>query len=206
MLGWLDYFETELDGWSEADRIEYFNSISDYMALSLVSGEFDWNMINMGQAAAMIYPTTYMINNLAAVLMGALEYRYAANWLEVGVKANEPNAVLYTNLAICYYELGDYSKAMEWAGKAIEADSGYGLAHLVMTCVHLQNGDDMLAVETLFKSMRSTYTETTSDLLRDLYRQVRTKAGLADSTSYEKMVKGMDTYISFELGEMVLTD
>ena len=206
VLGWLDYFETELDGWSEADRIEYFNSISDYMALSLVSGEFDWNMINMGQAAAMIYPTTYMINNLAAVLMGALEYRYAANWLEVGVKANEPNAVLYTNLAICYYELGDYSKAMEWAGKAIEADSGYGLAHLVMTCVHLQNGDDMLAVETLFKSMRSTYTETTSDLLRDLYRQVRTKAGLADSTSYEKMVKGMDTYISFDLGEMVLTD
>lgn len=206
VLGWLNYFETELAGWSEADQIEYFNSIADYMALSLVSGEFDWNMINMGQAAAMIYPTTYMINNLAAVLMGALEYRYAANWLEIGVKANEPNAVLYTNLAICYYELGDYTGAMEWAGKAVAADPGYGLAHLVMTCVHLQNGDDMLAIETLFKSMRSTYTETTSDLLRNLYRQVRTKAGLTDSTSYEKTVKGMDTYISFELGEMVLTD
>ena len=138
VLGWLNYFETELAGWSEADQIEYFNSIADYMALSLVSGEFDWNMINMGQAAAMIYPTTYMINNLAAVLMGALEYRYAANWLEIGVKANEPNAVLYTNLAICYYELGDYTGAMEWAGKAVAADPGYGLAHLVMTCIPMQ--------------------------------------------------------------------
>ena len=204
--GWLDYFATELEGWSEADQIEYFLSLGDYMALVLPSAQYEADLINMGQAAALIYPHTYLLNNVAALLMDAQNYEAALTWLEKAVESGEENAVIYTNIAECFYELGDYDAAFTWAGKAIQAEPGYGLAHLVMTCVHLQRGEDMLAMETLFKSMRSTYTETTSDLLRNLYRKVREVAGMSGYASADLVMDGSSGWLGQELGEMLLTE
>ncbi|MBQ9996443.1 MAG: tetratricopeptide repeat protein [Clostridia bacterium] len=202
---WLDYFAYALEGLSPELQEEYMMSVGDYMALVLPDKQYDRTFVNMAKAAATLYPTAYLINNYAALRMDMEQYDEAKKWLLKALEAGDDPTIL-TNLAQCEYELGNYDNAMTYAGQAAELEPNYGLAHLVMTCVHLQRGDDILAIETLFKSMRSTYTETTSDLLRNLYRQVLKKANMTDSAGWEKLPDGTSTYFDMGLGEMVLTE
>ncbi|MDR0901879.1 MAG: hypothetical protein LBM92_03815, partial [Opitutaceae bacterium] len=48
----------------------------------------------------------------------------------------------------------------------------YGLPWLIQTCVHLKNGNNEKAVETLFKSYRSLWNDTTARLTSELKKQI----------------------------------
>ena len=182
---YIDILIADMDGLNNDARMEYLLSIGDYMALSAASGETGSGFMNMAQAATLLYPCGYMLNNYATLLMQRGEYEEAALWLEKAVEAEKGNPTILTNLAECKYQLGDYAAAMDLAGKAIQSEENYGLAYLIMTCVHLKNGNDLLAIETLFKSYRSTWTETSSNLSTDLAVKMKQAA---------------------DKGEMILTD
>ncbi|MBE6114947.1 MAG: tetratricopeptide repeat protein [Erysipelotrichaceae bacterium] len=206
VLWWVEYFESELLHLNKEQQTDYLLEVGDYMALAMPAKQFDHEFVNMAQAATLLYPNSYLINNYASLQQDMGQYEEAKRWYEKALEIDGNNPIILTNLAHTEYELGDLLKAMELAERAIQVEPNYGLAYLVMTCVHLENGDDMLAIETLFKSMRNTYTETTSDLLRELYKQVRTKANMTSSYNYDRAIAGIDNFIDMELGEMVLTD
>ncbi len=202
--GWLAYFAAELQGKSGAEQAEYLLSVADYTALALAAHETDASFVNMAEAAARLYPTSYMLNNYAALCMDQHDFEEAAVWLEKAVDTGENNPVILTNLAQCYYEMGDYEAAAVYAEKALLSEPDYGLAHLILCCVHLQNGRQLQAMEALFRSIRTHWTETSRDLMRDLLQSVREAAGLASDTSRDTLL--CDGIYGGDLGEMVLTE
>ncbi len=203
VAGWLLYFSEELEGRSKDEQMEYLLSIGDYAALSLAAKELDADLVNMAEAAALLYPCSYLLNNYAALRMDLREFNDAVLWLDKALEAAPDDPVILTNLAQCHYELGDCEAAELYASRALASEPDYGLAHLVMTCVHLKNGNQLLAMETLFKSIRTVWTDTSSDLMRDLLRSVREAAGFTSSIGWDYL-KTDGCY--YELGEMVLTD
>ncbi|MDR0964406.1 MAG: tetratricopeptide repeat protein [Clostridium sp.] len=162
----------DLNDLDPAAQAEYLLTIGDYMAIAAATRETGSGFTAMAEAATILYPSGYMLNNYATLRMQRSDYDGAVPWLEGAIEVEKGNPVILTNLAECYYALGDYEGAMEMAALAVESEPNYGLAYLLMTCIHLQNGDDMLAIETLFKSYSSVWTETTEALSFSLLEKV----------------------------------
>jgi tetratricopeptide (TPR) repeat protein len=157
--GWIEWYIDciidDLEGMDEENQVEYLLTIGDYMALSQATGDCGGEFLSMAEAATLIYPCEYLLNNYGTLLMSEGDFAEAVIWLEKANEAGTNNPMVLTNIAECYYQLGDTNAAMNFATQALTAEPGYGLAYLIMTCVHPKNGNDILAMETLFKSMRT---------------------------------------------------
>jgi len=166
---YLGYIAQELEPLSDADRAEYLLNLADYAAVMQGGGMVDGNLMNAMGAACLLYPTTYLINNYASLLMSQQQYKEALTWLELAAEAEPNNPVILTNLGECCYELGNLSMAMVYTDMAIAAESEFGLAHLIQCCVYMKQGNLNEAINSLFRSAKTCWTELTTDLMTDLY-------------------------------------
>jgi tetratricopeptide (TPR) repeat protein len=183
--GWTEWYADiildDLEGMDALDQVEYLLTIGDYMALSQAVGGYTGEFLSMAEAATILYPCEYLLNNYATLLMNDWEYAEALIWLEKAAEAGTNNPMVLTNIAECHYRLGNTTSAMDYAARALGAEPDYGLAYLVMTCVHLKNGNDILAMETLFKSMKTVWTERSYELCANLLERVW------EAASYDEM-------------------
>ncbi|MBQ9986923.1 MAG: tetratricopeptide repeat protein, partial [Erysipelotrichales bacterium] len=163
---------TELQPLDEVQRGEYMLSLADYVAIQQASSHVDGNLINAMAAATLMYPTSYMINNYASLLMDQQQYEEALLWLEQANTADPRNPVILTNIAECNYELGQKEKAMSYAQQAINSQKDFGLAHLLQAIIYLERGDREAFIESLFRSAKTCWSEVTTYLMRELYDYV----------------------------------
>jgi len=166
---YLGYIAQELEPLSDADRAEYLLNLADYAAVMQGGGMVDGNLMNAMGAACLLYPTTYLINNYASLLMSQQQYKEALTWLELAADAEPGNPVILTNLGECCYELGNLSMAMTYTDMAIAAEPEFGLAHLIQCCVYMKQGNLTESINSLFRSAKTCWTELTTDLMQDLY-------------------------------------
>lgn len=71
-----------------------------------------------------IDPTSYMAtSNIASCEIIKENYEYAIEILKRMIKANDKDAVIYSNIAFCYVQLGQWKKAKNAYEKAIDLDA-----------------------------------------------------------------------------------
>ena len=170
---YMGYIAQELKPLNDAERVEYLYNLADYAAILQADRKVDGNLMNAMAAACLIYPSAYLINNYASLLMGRQQFEEALVWLEQAYQVEPGNPVILTNMGECCYELGNFSQALSYTDRAIASQSDFGLAHLIRCCIYLKQGNQAKAIDSLFRSAKTCWTELTTTLMLDLYEYTK---------------------------------
>ncbi len=170
---YMGYIAQELKPLSDADRVEYLYNLADYAAILQADGQVDGNLMNAMAAACLIYPSAYLINNYASLLMSQQQFKEALIWLEQAYEVEPGNPVILTNMGECCYEMGNFSMALSYTNQAISSQRDFGLAHLIQCCIYMKQGNMEKAIESLFRSAKTCWCELTTTLMQDLYEYTK---------------------------------
>ncbi|HHV59446.1 MAG TPA: hypothetical protein GXX49_03975 [Clostridiaceae bacterium] len=143
-----------------AKKVEIALGFADDMAMSCVL-DFE-NNITFGLAAEIVkeYPHPLLLNNFGSML--AEKSREDSLYFFLKALEQDPeNPVILTNAANLFIELDNFAEAESCARRALMAAPDFGPAYQVLTTIHLKNGDDILAAETMVKSAKHCFNEIT---------------------------------------------
>mgnify|MGYP003088302732 CR=1 FL=1 len=146
---------------NEQAKNHLLKSSSDMMVaaeLRCVTGE----MIERAVANCMACPSSAVYNNTGLLFFYKGDTRNALQYYQTAEKADTENVIILTNIAECFLELGEYAAARRYASRAITLEPEFGPAYQILTTLHLQEGNSILAAETLFKCARYYFSDVTA--------------------------------------------
>ena len=143
-----------------ARKAELALELADDMAMSCVL-DFE-NDATFALAAEMVeqYPHPLLLNNFGSML--AEKSREDSLFFFLTALEQDPeNPVILTNAANLFIEINNFSEAESCARRALKTAPDFGPAYQILTTVHLKNGDDILAAETMVKSAKHCFNDIT---------------------------------------------
>jgi tetratricopeptide (TPR) repeat protein len=139
-------------------------SISVNVASDVAVGKFLMfstdTLIAMVSEAVKAYPENPLVlNNYASLLLDSGKNTDSVRFLKKALEQDPDSPILLANIANAYLSLNDYGNAKGYAQKAISLAPEFGAPYQVMTSVHLKEGNDVLATETMVKGARNTFND-----------------------------------------------
>lgn len=171
---WDEAFEWYDEADEEAKKLTAMCIITD-VALGQMGGYDRNSLLYLTEKALSAYPEHPLIlANAGSVMFEAGYTDEAINLYLQSLAVSPGNPIVLTNLANCYLNKGEYSKAEQYAASSLAVDSEYSPAYQVLTSVHLENGDHILASETMIKSAKNCFDDVTMHQMDSFLQEVET--------------------------------
>lgn len=158
----LDTIEEETKGMADAEAMEHLLKYCDEMVAAAEIGCVTGEMIERAVATCMLCPSSAVYNNTAMLFFYKGDTPNALLYYQQAEKMDADNAIILTNIAECFFELGDLAAARRYADRAVSLEPEYGLAFQLLTSLNLKEKLYVLAAETLFKSARNYFSDITA--------------------------------------------
>jgi tetratricopeptide (TPR) repeat protein len=126
-----------------------------------------------------------VVNNAAAALFGVGQEADALILFKEAVAAAPKDPIALTNLAEVCLTLGAWADAETYARQALDADNEYGPAWQTLTTVYLHDKAYEIAAETMFRSARYCWNETSEWQFGSFLTQIENMKGDLDEGENE---------------------
>lgn len=171
---WDEAFEWFDEADEDAKKLTAMCIITD-VALGQMGGYDRNSLFYLTEKALSAYPEHPLIlANAGSVMFEAGYTGEAIKLFQQSLAVSPNNPIVLTNLANCYLNKGEYSKAKQYATSSLSVDSEYTPAYQVLTSVHLEDGNHILASETMIKSARNCFDDVTMHQMDSFLQEVET--------------------------------
>lgn len=145
---------------NEEDRVDMLMDFADDMAKAQFFGLVNSDILSIAGNVVKEYPHPLLLNNYGAMLT-ELAPEDGLFFLLQALEYEPTNPVILTNIANMYIQLDDFNAAEQYAKEALVSMPDYGASYQVLTTCHLNNGNSILASETMVKGAKHFFNELT---------------------------------------------
>jgi tetratricopeptide (TPR) repeat protein len=123
-------------------------------------GISDDEILGISGTLVKAYPHPLLLNNFAAMVLEHESPEEALYFFMLAAAQEPDNPIFLTNLANIYLELEEYQEARLYAEQALIEANDYGPAFQVLTTLNLHEENYILAAETMIKSAKYCFNDT----------------------------------------------